>query len=265
MNEAEQFEIVLGELRSLFRRITDLAEHVYVIGGQALALEAKARGGSGVIEVETDTGVRLTRGFSLEPDLLLDIDAMSARADVVTDALKELGFTRYRDFDWRKRIDDTVICIELFRAESSDPTNAPSGMIPLPLADEAMARTNQLRIALEGGDLTVAVPDPVGFLQLKVDAKNRLRPHENKDCFDIYAYLRLQTAATVRSALVAAGTRGGELAAYLRRLFGTPTSPGVQDVLIYAATLGPQDRDLLARAVVDEIARVTEGWPTSPL
>lgn len=71
MTEAERFEVIIGELGLLLTRLEGLCE-VVLIGGQALAVEQVAAGDDPLLQVETDTGQRIPRGYSLDPDLLVE-------------------------------------------------------------------------------------------------------------------------------------------------------------------------------------------------
>jgi hypothetical protein len=235
--------------------LADLAEHVYLIGGQVLSVRERERGRNGVIEIETPTGVRIDRGFSLEPDLLLDIDGMGPRSDALVDVLRRRGYRRARDFRWLREIDGHPVEIDLFRPESSDRDYAPTGMIVARGGDLAMARALKVRLGLQAGTLEIAVPDAVGFLAMKIAAKD-LRPKLSKDCFDIYAYVWLTTPEATRAALNSAGADGKQVRAGLQRLFGALDAVGVQDVIAYASTLSDFDRSLLERTVADAMAIV---------
>lgn len=99
MTDEERFDEILGELRELLLDLGDLSFSVMLIGGQVLALESRLRGGSGVISVETDTGIGVERGFSFEPDLLFDLDGSEFMAGRLLEVLGERGFKREsRDF-----------------------------------------------------------------------------------------------------------------------------------------------------------------------
>jgi hypothetical protein len=92
MNEQELFEAVLVELDAVVRRL-DCPRGAVLIGGQVLAVEQLAAGRPAVFVVETDTGQRIDRGFSMEPDLLVDPPAVedSPRWDEIPHLLRELG------------------------------------------------------------------------------------------------------------------------------------------------------------------------------
>lgn len=77
--DAARFEAVLGELRRVLIELQGIGVGAVLIGGQVLALESRAVGGSGTIQVRTTTGVQIDRGYSMEPDLLLDVDDVAPR------------------------------------------------------------------------------------------------------------------------------------------------------------------------------------------
>lgn len=257
MNDAERLELVLEELRELLHDLADLAEHVVLVGGQVLAVESRARGGDGVIKVETGTGVCIDRGYSFEPDLVFDTDAAGARSEMLTDVLRARGYQRVRQFRWSKDVGNLAVLVDLFVPENADSVYLPTGMTALPGGSLALARPRRVVLSVTGGDLRIALPDPRGFVATKLEAKLRLRPAERKDSFDIYAYVKLRGAGEVIAAL--AGAEGRRLAAELRELFADEHAPGVQDVLAYAGNLSPEERALVVRDVIDLFARVWRG------
>lgn len=91
--EREQFEAVLDELRLLLSEFRKIGVGVILVGGQVIALEARAAGGDGVIEVRTPTDVVIQRGYSMEPDLLFDVDGAGPRAEAIVDVLKAAIFS----------------------------------------------------------------------------------------------------------------------------------------------------------------------------
>ena len=58
IDEAAQFEIVLDELRGVLIDFTTIGVSAMLVGGQVLAVESKAAGGDGVIEVRTPTSLK---------------------------------------------------------------------------------------------------------------------------------------------------------------------------------------------------------------
>ncbi|MBK6688833.1 MAG: hypothetical protein IPG45_30460 [Deltaproteobacteria bacterium] len=251
MNDEERFERVLGELRELMKSLAHLEAHIVMIGGQVLALEAMSRGLSPVIQVDLDTGVPLSRGFSFEPDLLIDVDAAPSTVESVVDVLKARSYRRTRDFRWSKQLDDEwTFDLDLFRPEDADAANIPTGMTPVD-ATLALARPHQLRVALAGGYLEIKVPDPAGFLATKLAAKQVHRPDETKDCFDIAVYVQLIGVDPVAQSLRRAGAAGEAILVAFQDLFGNADAAGVRDVLKESANLDRTGAELVAEGVVD--------------
>jgi hypothetical protein len=251
MTDAERFDLVLAELGQLFVRLGDLTEHVVLVGGQALAIEARETTGSAALSVETATGTIVTRGFTMEPDLLFDVDASEGRLDQLTVALRECGFQRTgRSFRWAKKVGEVPIELDLFCPEGVDEDVLPTPMTVLPGGGLAIARSKRIEVMLGLRRMPVAVADPLGFLTMKLEAKLRLRPEETKDSFDLFAYVSFKGAEAVATAL--RSTKEGEAVFRdLQQLFATESSPGVLDVLASAPTLVGDEGALLARAVVD--------------
>jgi hypothetical protein len=249
--EAVQFEAVLEELRLLTSRFAHVGTRFVLVGGQVLALEARAAGGSGVIEVRTPTDIVIPRGYSMEPDLLFDVDEAGPRSDAILDILKDQGFKRVREFRWRKEVEGREVLLDLFMPPDADEENNPGGFTRLPMGDVALLRPRQIQVQLVAGVLDIAVPDPVGFLAMKLEAKLKLRPTMTKDAFDIYAYVAMKGTETIRHALVSDRHDGPRIAQQLAALFGEVGAPGVLDVLSYAGTLEEGEQALVARAVVD--------------
>jgi len=88
MNDDERFERVLTELGRLLLAMGDLAQHVVLIGGQVPSLLARQRRGRGPMQVRTQTGVTVTRPFSLESDLLFDVANSGFLADRLPEVLR---------------------------------------------------------------------------------------------------------------------------------------------------------------------------------
>ena len=99
--------------------------------------------------------------------------------------------------------------------------------------------------------LDIDVPDVVGFLAMKLEAKLRLRPTATKDSCDVYAYVDLKGVDVINAGLKRDAREGPRLVGHLWTLFGDVTAPGVLDVLTYAGSLADEERALLTRAVVD--------------
>jgi hypothetical protein len=254
MDEVEQFEAVLRELGELMLDLGDIASSVVLIGGQVLALESRRRGHSGVIAVETEAGEEVTRGFTFEPDLLFDLDGTEFMAGRLPEILKARGYERTRQFRWSKPLRGLSFHIDLFAPDEVDPDDLPTPMTLLPDARLVLRRPQRVTLNIGDTPLRIAIPDAVGFLAMKTRAKLQLRPQEHKDSFDIFAYVKLVGADAVLDALIQAVPEGGEIRRRLLRLFYARSSPGVQDVLTYASTLEPEQRELLAQSVVDLFA-----------
>lgn len=254
MDELEQFEAVLQELGALMLDLGDLAANVVLIGGQALALESRRRGRTGVISVETDTGEVVTRGFTYEPDLLFDLDGTEFMAGRLPEILKERDYERVRQFRWSKPLGDTVVQIDLFAPEDVEPGDLPTPMTPLPDSSLVLRRRQRVDLSIGDTPLRIAIPDAVGFLAMKTRAKLQIRPDKNKDSFDIFTYVKLVGPETVLDALRGAGPEGREIQRKLLELFYSRSSPGVRDVVAYADTLEPEQQELVAQSVVDLFA-----------
>ncbi|WNG21742.1 hypothetical protein [Cystobacter fuscus] len=254
MDEVEQFEAVLRELGELMIDLGDLASSVVLIGGQVLALESRRRGHSGVIAVETETGEEVTRGFTFEPDLLFDLDGTEFMAGRLPEVLKQRGYERARQFRWSKKLQGLWVQLDLFAPEEVEPEDLPTAMTPLPDSRLVLRRARPITLIIQGTPLRISIPDAVGFLAMKTRAKLQLRPEGSKDSFDIFAYVKLMGADAVLDTLNQAMPEGGEIRRKIQGLFYTRSSPGVRDVLAYADTLEPEQRELLAQSVVDLFA-----------
>jgi len=250
-DDAARFEAVLDELRRVLLELQSIGVGAVLVGGQVLALESRAAGGSGTIQVSTATGVIVERGYSMEPDLLFDVDEVAQRADAIPDVLRRCGFERRRSYRWRKATERGEVLLDLFVAPDADAANVPGDYTRLPGGDLALLRPRVLRIQIASGLLEVAVPGAVGFLAMKLEAKLRLRPSDTKDSFDLYAYVAMKGVDAVAEAFRQDAREGGRVLDQLRQLFGDPQADGVRDVLAYAGPLVEEERALLARAVVD--------------
>lgn len=250
MTEQEQLEVVLSELRRLLLAFGDLGNNAVLIGGQVIAAERMARGEEGVIEVETRTGIKLQRGYSLEPDLLLDLADRDAIAEMLPIVLREQGYERTRDYRWRKMVGDVVVSIDLFR---SGDVSEPTGMTVLPSADRVLAQPELVSVTAQGTAIELSLPSPAAFAAMKLEAKLGLRPQDPRDCFDLYVYI-CEKSPEVMARSLARWSWSRALAEPLRKLFGDTSAPGVADVLSYAATLDESQRDLVAQDIVDRFA-----------
>lgn len=246
--DAIRFEVVLGELRQIVKEFTRIGVDVVLVGGQALAAEQRESGGSGVIMVRTETGLLIERGYSLEPDLLIDVSRAAGRVDAIGDVMRNCDFKRVKTARWSKSAGTVVV--DIFIPEDTEEWDDP-GATRLPKGAVALLKPRLARIHLQGGDLEILVPDPIGFLAMKLEAKQRLRPNMTKDSFDMYAYVSLKGIDTIAKAILADSHDGPALTTGLASLFGDEAAPGVQDVLTYADGFDSEERALLARAVVD--------------
>jgi len=259
--DEEKLDVVLRELRDLLRAADAAGCPILLIGGQVLAVLQKLAHGLGELMIETPTGVRVSRGYSFEPDLLLDVeeeDVSLPYIDALTVVLRQCNFSRSNpDTRWVKRVGQVDVLVDLFAVPSLLPEMRPTRMTSLPRAALASARATMTSVSIsEGAPLEVKVPDALGFLALKTQARLEQRPAESKDSFDAYSYVTLVGAEPVARSLARDVRDGPQVAAELRILFGSPDAPGVKDVVQYSRTLGEADRSLLAQAVVDVFLEV---------
>ncbi|WP_375742492.1 hypothetical protein NR800_26010 [Corallococcus interemptor] len=250
MTDEERFDEILGELGELMLDLGDLSSRIMLIGGQVLALESRQRGGSGVISIETDTGIVIERGFSYEPDLLFDVDGSDFMAERLPDVLRHRGYARTRHFRWSKTLPGGQMDVDLFVPKDVDPNELPTGMTPLPDARLALRRGHAV-VLVAGKPLRILLPDATGFLTMKERAKRELRLDKTKDSFDIFAYVKLVGPQAVRDSLQQAGEEGRTLRNRLLQLFWNTEAPGPRDVIRYAASLDADEQALLAQAAVD--------------
>ena len=252
--ELQQFETILKELGELMLALGDLSQRIVLIGGQALALQSRAQGGTGLIAVETETGEVVQRGYTFEPDLLIDLEGAEFSAEHLPDILQQRGYQRTRGFRWSKPLGMTTIHLDLFASPEIDSDALPTSMTPLPDARLVLRRSQRIELTVGDTRLRIAIPDAVGFLTMKVRAKLEQRPEEHKDSFDIFTYVKLVGPRNVSESLQKAGPEGQELKTKLLTLFWNDSSPGVLDVVAYASTLEPDQKKLLVRSVVDLFA-----------
>ncbi|WP_408888510.1 hypothetical protein ACJ2CR_27240 [Myxococcus faecalis] len=253
MTDEERFDEILGELRELLLDLGALSTPVMLIGGQVLALESKRRGGSGVIAVETDTGVAVERGFSFEPDLLFDMDGSEFMAGRLPEVFSGRGFSRRsKGYRWSKDLPSGQrMDLDLFAPGDVEVDALPTQMTPLLDSRVALRRSQQVSLTVGGKSLAILLPDAVGFLTMKERAKREHRPEKSKDSFDMFVYVKLVGAQSTREALDSAGDEGERLRARLKTLFWSRDAAGVQDVLTYASQHSSDEQELLAQAVVD--------------
>lgn len=254
--EQQQFEAILKELGELMLDLGDLSQRIVLIGGQALALQAQAQRGTGLIAVETETGEVVERGYTFEPDLLIDLEGAEFTAERLPDILQQRGYQRHRDFRWSKPLGTTIVFIDLFAPPELEPEALPTSMTRLPDARLVLKRAQHIELTVGDTRLRIAIPDAVGFLTMKVRAKLEQRPKESKDSFDIFTYVKLVGPQKVSESLQNAGPEGQELRQKLLALFWNDLSPGVLDVVAYASTLEPEQKELLVQSVVDLFAEL---------
>jgi hypothetical protein len=251
VTDRERFEVILDELGLLLNRIGWLCD-VVLIGGQVLAVEQVADGEDPLLQVETDTGQRIDRGYSLDPDLLIEHpDAEeSNRWDELPFLLREAGYRRARrDHQWEKQVGEVYVRIDLFSPQHGPDTATP--MTPLPRGDRVVARAKEVRLQVGARVVTVKTPSVLDFVLMKLDATRIRRPPHPKDSFDLYAYTRRLGAKAVGAAIQAGSPpERAEAEARLLELFGTEKAEGVASVLSFAPTLESEDRALVARDVV---------------
>lgn len=249
MTDREHFEVVINELGFLLDQLGDLCE-VVLIGGQVMAVEQLAAGEDPVLKVETNTGQTVERGYSFEPDLLIehpDPDK-SPRWDELPHILRDAGYRRTpRAYRWVKQVGEVSVLIDLFKPQFG-PESA-TAMTELPRGERVLSRAKGVRLQVGTREFTVKTPSSVDFILMKLDATKIRTPLEPKDAFDLYAYVRRRTPTAVGKALGVAPERD-EALAKLSELFGAEGSPGVVDILIFAPTLDAADRAMIAKDVV---------------
>lgn len=135
--DATRFEVVLEELRRLVKEFNRIGFGVVLVGGQALAAEQRESGGSGVIMVRTETGLSVERGYSLEPDLLIDVGCAVGRIDAIGDVMRSCGFERVRTARWSKS--GGTVAVDIFIPEDTEEWDDP-GATRLPKGDVALLK-----------------------------------------------------------------------------------------------------------------------------
>lgn len=249
MTDQERFEIVLSELGKLILALGDLRENIKVIGGQVIALEERTRGRSGVLDIQLATGPTISRGFSFDIDLLYEY-AETWQDERLPHVLKQLGYNRSHDTRWIKEVDSVSVAIDLLAPPDIPRHELPTPMAPANRGEMAAARVpRQLAVRIGDQEIEVPVPDAPSFLDLKLGAKAD-RPGQNKDYFDIFAYVNLIGPREVSRQLLQS-RRNMAIKTELRENFCSETSEGVRDVLAYASTLEDADRALVVRYVID--------------
>lgn len=254
MTERERFDVVLEELGLLLSRLGWLCD-VVLIGGQALAVEQVAAGEEPILRIETDTGQRLDRGYSFDPDLLVEpLDPEeSNRWDELPHVLRDAGYRHGpRGFQWEKQVGKVYVRLDLF-IPSGAPTPA-TEMTRLPRGEQVLARAHEVRIRIGAREIKLKTPSIVDFVMMKIDATRIRRPRSAKDAFDLYAYARKKSPMAIAEALAKTAERG-EALARLSEIFAE-NGPGVLDVLSYVRSLEEVDRQLVARDVARTFAEV---------
>lgn len=250
-----KFEVVLEELRQLWISFQDLSFHLTLIGGQVLSLLRREKTGSASIEIEFPTGVSVSRGYTFEPDILIDLDGLESRIEEFDEVLRQGGYTRQRGHRWGRTVTvpdlgAVLIEVDFFRPRGAEAEEAYAALTALD-ADRVLAHSQEIH--LEG--VPIRIPDALGFISMKLDAKRIHRPAESKDCLDIIAYIQLIGAEQVREALIQSGEDGGDVRRGLEELFGSINSRGVQDVLSHDFSRDRHYRELLAQGVVDLVRK----------
>jgi len=160
MTDRERFEIILEELGALLSALGWSCD-VVLIGAQALSAEQVAAGEDSLLQVETDTGQRLVRGYSFDPDLLIDPadPAESPRWDEIPEVLRSCGYQRGgRDFQWEKQVGDVYVRLDLFRPQGPPAPATP--MTELPRGNRVLARALELRFRIGARDVKLKTPTP---------------------------------------------------------------------------------------------------------
>lgn len=263
MNDQALFESVLAELAVVRSRLYYLHDAV-LIGGQVIAVEQLAAGRPAVFQVETDTGQRIQRPYSMEPDLLLDPPSLeeSAQWDELPVTLRECGFRMTpRTFRWAKQLEGGTMDLDLFMPDThADPV---THMTALAEGETVLRRAREVEIPVKGKTLRIKLPHPADFLRMKLDNLDRpdsvrQERQKAKDALDIFAYIRLKTPAVI--AVELANPKDARTVARLREHFGTEHALGVQRVVSMVPGLSPDERRLVAKDVVRGVAAVLR-WP----
>ncbi len=250
MTEAERFSVILDELGALLVKLGYYSENIVLIGGQALAAEQVAAGEDPILQVQTDTGQTIDRGYSFDPDLLIEpLDpAESSQWDELPQLLRNAGYARTpRSFRWEKQVGEVYVRVDLFMpAGHPEP---PTMMTPLPRGDKVLSRSQSMWLSVGGKGFSLRTPSIIDFVLMKLDARGLRHKVNPKDAFDLYAYVRKKTPEEVGRAIAGAPERD-EALRRLKELFGLTDSVGVLEVLEFASTLDEGDRALVARDVV---------------
>lgn len=253
MTDQERFDRVLLELGDLLvaLRAIGLGDDAVLIGAQVVAIEQLARKQTPFL-FQTAHGLEISRGFSFEPDLVIDSENEQA-LEQLPEVLKQQGFERTgRSATWAKRLDDGfTLELDLFR--TAEDIHPPTVMTLVKGAPRFQVRV----VRVSGTDFRL--PRPYTWLSMKLEAKLRLRPEHTKDSLDLYAYAEVVGADEINQSLAQAGPDGARVRRELHLLFGEVTAPGVRDVLDAAAAhASAEERALLAQGIVDAFARITK-------
>lgn len=175
MTEIQRFELVLEELHQLLRELykVGLDEHAVLIGAQVVALEQRSRDAQ-AFQVALPSGIEIRRGFSLEPDLVIDTDDLD-RLEALPQALRARGFERSRTpgrpSRWTKTSGAVLIELDLFTTADCDESQLPTPMTRLRGAPQL--RLREVRLTDQS---RIKVPDAHAYLSLKLEAWWGWRP-----------------------------------------------------------------------------------------
>lgn len=142
----------------------------------------------------------IDRGYSFEPDLLLDFDAAGNRATEFEIVLKDRKLQKIKTYRWRS-LGSPAIELDFFKAHDADDANVALGATPIKDSELVLSRAQPIEVIAGSDSFKIRVPDPLGFIAMKLRAKLEYRPTEDKDSFDIVAYVYLKTPALVRESL----------------------------------------------------------------
>ena len=251
MTDDERFELIVTELGRLMIALGDLAFHVVLIGGQVPALIGRQRHGSALISIQTDTGITIDRAYSFEPDLLIDAKSIDFQGERLPVILRQCGFERTKSARWAKSLGTFTMELDLFRPKEHSDVYDPTPLTELPDGDLVLGLRETLEVQTPDISFQISIPKPLAFLAMKLKAKQQLRPHDRKDSFDIYAYAQMIGIDELEEALTREKELGDRIREGLDDLFGDIHAVGVQDVLHFSNVWDPEERALLAQAVVD--------------
>lgn len=250
MTDTERFEIIIGALGELVIALGSIGlyeKDIVLIGAQVVALEQRARKLE-LFEVRTPHDIALTRGFSMEPDLVFDTDD-EQKMEQLFEVTRQQGFVRSflpgRPARYVKTVRGVKVEVDFFTTSIEEPS--PGGLPRL----RGAGRLRTHSVALLHNQ-TISVPDACSYLSMKLEAKLRIRPAHQKDSFDMYLYVRTMGEQAVIKSLDNTGPDGARVRRELQELFGSLDGRGVRDVV--AAGLpqaNPAEKELLLRHVVE--------------